>query len=127
MGLPEHSLPIVLPVVAAGAATVGLALWGGAAASLAGPAAALLLAATLAEAFPVPIERVRAGATSFANVFIVTAAVVYGWRLGVLVGAFSMSSVEVYRRTPAVRLLYNSALYALAAAAAGLAVQPLPE
>jgi signal transduction histidine kinase len=114
----------VLPVCAAAAGVVGLALWGGAG-RLVGPAALLLVAATLAEAFPVPIEGVTAGATSFANVFIVTAAVVYGWRPAVLIGGLSMLLVEAYRRTPAARILYNSALYVLAAAAAGLAVQPL--
>ena len=124
--LGSPTAPVVLPVCAAAAAVLGLALWGGAA-HLAGPAAALLVAATLAEAFPVPIEHVTAGSTSFANVFIVTAAVVYGWRTGVLVGAIAMVAVETYRRTPAVRIAYNGALYALAAAAAGLAVEPLAE
>jgi signal transduction histidine kinase len=124
---PPRTAPVVVPVCAAAAAVVGLALAQGGASHLAGPAAALLLAATLAEAFPVPIERVAAGATSFANVFIATAAVVYGWRTAVLIGAGSMLAVELYRRTPAVRIAYNSALYALAAAAAGLGVEPLPD
>src|SRR6476659_6513677 len=124
---PPRSAPVILPVCVAAAAVVGLALAQGGASHLAGPAAALLLAAPLAEAFPVPIERVAAGATSFANVFIATAAVVYGWRTAVLIGAASMLAVELYRRTPAVRIAYNSALYALAAAAAGLGVEPLPD
>jgi signal transduction histidine kinase len=123
---PPQTAPVVLPVCGAAVVVVGLALQAGAT-HLAGPAAALLVAATLAEAFPVPIERVAAGATSFANVFIATAAVVYGWRTAVLIGALSMFTVEVYRRTPAVRIAYNCALYALAAAAAGLAVYPLPD
>ena len=38
-----------------------------------------------------------------------------------------MLAVELYRRTPAVRMAYNSALYALAGTAAGLSVAPLPE
>jgi len=38
-----------------------------------------------------------------------------------------MLVVELYRRTPAVRMAYNSALYTLAGAAAGLSVAPLPE
>ena len=119
--------PVVLPVCAAALVVLGLALWGGGIESLAGPAAALLVAATLAEAFPVPIEHVTAGSTSFANVFIVTAAVVYDWRTAVVIGALSMLAVEVYRRTPVVRVAYNSSLYVLAAAAAGLAAQPLSE
>jgi signal transduction histidine kinase len=118
--------PVVLPVCAAATVVLGLAIWGGVG-HLAGPAVALLVAATLAEAFPVPIEHVTAGSTSFANVFIVTAAVIYGWRTAVVIGALSMLSVEIYRRTPVTRVAYNSALYVLAAAAAGLAAQPLPE
>jgi signal transduction histidine kinase len=123
---PRRTAPVILPVCGLAAFVVGFALEGGLA-SLAGPAAALLLAATLAEAFPIPIERVAAGATSFANVFIAAAAVVYGWRTAALIGAISMLVVELYRRTPAVRMAYNSALYTLAGAAAGLSVAPLPE
>src|SRR6185437_13984042 len=84
---PPRTAPVIVPVCAAAAAVVGLALAQGGASHLAGPAA------TLAEAFPVPIERVAAGATSFANVFIATAAVVYGWRTAVLIGAASMLAV----------------------------------
>jgi signal transduction histidine kinase len=123
---PRRTAPVILPVCGLAAFVVGFALEGGLA-SLAGPAAALLLAAILAEAFPIPIERVAAGATSFANVFIAAAAVVYGWRTAALIGAISMLVVELYRRTPAVRMAYNSALYTLAGAAAGLSVAPLPE
>ena len=47
--------------------------------------------------------------------------------LSALIGAISMLLVELYRRTPAVSMAYNSALYALAGAAAGLSVAPLPE
>src|SRR5581483_368619 len=86
----------------------------------------LLVAATLAEAFPVPIERVAAGATSFANVFIAAAAVLYGWRTAVLVGAGAMLLVEMRLRRPANRLVYNSALYVLGGAAAGLVSAAMP-
>jgi signal transduction histidine kinase len=120
---PPRTAPIIIPVCLAASVVLGLALWDGVT-SLAGPAAALLVAAILAEAFPVPIEHVIAGSTSFANVFIVTAAVIYGWQTAVVIGAVSMVAVEVYRRTPPVRVAYNSALYVLAAAAAGLAAQP---
>jgi signal transduction histidine kinase len=123
---PPQTAMIVLPVCAAAAVVVALALRDGVA-HLAGPAAALLLAATLAEAFPVPIQHVTAGATSFATVFIATAAVVYGWRTAVVIGVVSMVAVEAYRRTPPVRIAYNGALYALAAAAAGLAVHRFPD
>ena len=123
---PAGTWPVVVPVVGAAAVVVGFAFWEGVT-TLGGPALMLLVAATLAEAFPVPIENVRSGETSFANVFIVTAAVVYGWETGVIVGVLAMLLVEVYSRRPSVRTLYNASLYALAALAAGLAAEAIPE
>jgi signal transduction histidine kinase len=93
---------------------------GPSAATLAG-VAALLGASVLAEAFPVPIEGVAVGATSLANVFIVASAVIYGWAPAVLVAFITITAVEVGRRRPSIRLVFNMGLYALAAGAAGLA------
>src|SRR5919201_5905600 len=76
----EGPQPVVLPVTLAGVVVLGIALSHGVG-PLAGPVIALLVAATLAEAFPVPIEGVAAGTTSFANVFIAATAALYGWRL----------------------------------------------
>jgi signal transduction histidine kinase len=75
----------------------------------------------LAEAFPVPIEGVAVGATSLANVFIVATAVIYGWASAVLVAFLAITAVEVGRRRPPIRLVFNMGLYSLAAGAAGLA------
>jgi signal transduction histidine kinase len=75
----------------------------------------------LAEAFPVPIEGVAVGATSLANVFIVATAVIYGWAQAVLVAFLAITAVEVGRRRPPIRLIFNMGLYSLAAGAAGLA------
>jgi signal transduction histidine kinase len=125
-GVFAGTLPVVAPVILGGAAVFALACPTGLR-SLAGPAIALLVAATVAEAFPVPIERVSPGETSFANVFIVTAAIMYGWECGVVIGVLSMLVVELVRRAPAVRLAFNSSLYGLAAAAAGLSSQATPE
>src|SRR6266508_1411787 len=100
--LPAGAGIVVLPVCAAGAAVLALALSRGLG-NLTGPVLALLLAATLAEAFPVPIESVAPGETSFANVFIAAAAALYGWRSAVLVGVLTMLLVEVYRRRPPMR------------------------
>src|SRR5438034_8159164 len=71
----RRALPIVLPVAAAAAFAVAasihaLAVDRPSGSTLAG-VAGLLVAATLAEAFPLPIEGVTAGATSLAIVFIV--------------------------------------------------------
>jgi len=81
--------------------------------------AALLVASTLVEAFPVPIENVPVGGTSLATVFIVGAGSLYGWDAAVLVGFLTQLLVEVGRHQPPIRIAYNSAVYALAAAAAG--------
>ena len=117
-------LPIVAPVVFGGTLVTILALSALAAgerssATLAGMMA-LLVAATFVEAFPVPIENVPVGGTSLATVFIVGTASIYGWAPAVIVGVVTQLLVEVIRRQPAVRVLFNSSVYALGAAAAGL-------
>jgi signal transduction histidine kinase len=87
---------------------------------------ALLAAAVIAEAFPVPIEGVAAGRTSFANIFIVGAAVIYGWSSASLVGFLAMATVELAHRRSLDRLLFNTGLYALAASAAAGASAAFP-
>jgi signal transduction histidine kinase len=82
---------------------------------------AFLAAAALAEAFPVPIEGVAAGRTSLANIFIVGAAVIYGWTAASIVGFATMAAVEAVHRRRLDRLLFNTGLYTLAAASAGAA------
>jgi signal transduction histidine kinase len=114
--------------VAVGGTVASLAaLWsfttsGPSAKTLAG-IAALLLASLVAEAFPVPIEGVSVGATSLANVFIVGTAVVYGWAPAVLVALVTITAVEVARRRPPIRVVFNMGLYALASLAAGFAAE----
>jgi signal transduction histidine kinase len=82
---------------------------------------ALLGAALLAEAFPVPIEGVAAGRTSLANIFIVGTAVIYGWTEASIVGTLTMGLVELAHRRPLSRITFNTGLYTLAAGAAGAA------
>ena len=120
----RRTLPIVLPVAGAGAFAVAAAIhalvvdWPGGS-TLAG-VAGLLVAATLAEAFPLPIEGV-AGATSLAIVFIVATAAIYGWPEAALVGLLSMTLVELERKRPPIRAIFNTGLYVCAAAVTGLA------
>jgi diguanylate cyclase (GGDEF)-like protein len=114
-------LPIVLPVTVLGAAVVVVAAAHFAASSpnlstLAG-AWALLGVTTLAEAFPVPLEKVPVGGTSLATIFIVGTAVIYGWDVATLSAFLAMIVVETARRRPLMRIAYNSAVYALAGAA----------
>src|SRR5438094_784500 len=95
----RRTLPIVLPVAAAGAFAAVAAIHAlvvdlPSGSTLAG-VAGLLVAATLAEAFPLPIEGVTAGATSLAIVFIVATAAIYGWPEAAVVGLLSIALVVV--------------------------------
>jgi signal transduction histidine kinase len=116
-------LPVLVPVISAGLVVTAAAIWSFAASgpsvhTLAG-LLALLIAAVVAEAFPLPIERVPVGRTSLATVFIVAAATIYGWAPATIVAVLTMALVELGRRRPPSRVSYNAALYALSAAAAG--------
>jgi signal transduction histidine kinase len=123
--LPPGTGVIVVPVCIAAAVVFGFAVAGGLG-ILGGSVVGLLVAATLAEAFPVHLEGVAAGRTSFAIVFISAAGGMYGWRAGALVGVLPMLLVELYSWRPILRALFNSSLYVLGGAAAGVVAGPLP-
>ena len=120
----RRTLPIVLPVAGAGAFAAVAAIysltvdWPGGSA-LAG-VAGLFVGATLAEAFPLPIEGVR-GTTSLAIVFIVATAAIYGWPEAAVVGLLSISLVEMERKRRPIQAIFNTGLYGCAATVAGLA------
>jgi signal transduction histidine kinase len=121
--------PVLVPVTVAATAVLVAAAWSFAASTpglrtLAG-VAALFLAAVVAEAYPVPIEGVAAGRTSLATVFIVATASIHGWAEAAIVAALTMGLVEAGRRRPLSRVSYNTAVYTLAGAGAGLASGPL--
>jgi diguanylate cyclase (GGDEF)-like protein len=82
---------------------------------------ALCLAATFVEAHPVPIEGISSEGISLAAVFIVGAAVIYGWAPAVVIGFLARALIELGQRRPAIRLVYNAAVYALGGVAAGAA------
>jgi signal transduction histidine kinase len=119
--------PVFVPVLGCAAVVVCAAAWRlGHPVPSAGTIAGiltLLVIATLAEAYPIPIEGVSAGRTSLASVLIVAAAVLYGWAPATLLAATAMATVELGRRRPPSRVLYNTSNYVLAAAAAGAAVK----
>src|SRR5918911_2673951 len=112
----------VVPVVVAGAVVLGFAIgqfaldWS---LNTAGGVLALLAAAVTAEAFPVPIEGVAAGRTSLATIFIVGAAVEYGWAAATIVGFGTMLAVELASRRGVDRIAYNASLYTLGGCAGG--------
>jgi diguanylate cyclase (GGDEF)-like protein/putative nucleotidyltransferase with HDIG domain len=118
-------LPLLAPVSVSGFALAGLAAWSFATSSptlaVTGGLLALLFAAMFVEAHPVPIEGVSSEGVSLAAVFIVGAAVIYGWAPAVLIGFLTRAAIELIQRRPAVRLSYNSAVYALGGGAAGAA------
>ncbi len=118
-------LPVVVPVTVAGALLLVAAL-AAIAIDLLSPTEVLglltlLVAAVIAEAFPVPIEGVAAGRTSLATIFIVGGGVIYGWAAAALLGFVTMTAVEVARRRPFTRVAFNAGLYTLAAGAGGAA------
>jgi diguanylate cyclase (GGDEF)-like protein/putative nucleotidyltransferase with HDIG domain len=126
-------LPVLLPVTLGGVTVFGaavVALQGRplAADELVG-IAVLVIGASLAEAFPVPIELegIAAGGVSLAAVFIVAAAVLYGWAPAVVIAFVAISLVQLGQRRPHDRLLYNGSVYSLSAAVTGLAAGAAPE
>jgi diguanylate cyclase (GGDEF)-like protein len=119
--------PLVVPVATGGVAVLTAALASLAASQptvgmLAG-ILALGVASVVVEAYPVPVEGVPSGAVSLGAVFIVGAAVVYGWEAAVLVGFGTRLLIDVLERRPPIRFLYNAGVYSLGSAAAGIAAE----
>ena len=118
-------LRLVLLVTAAAAATIVAAAVSFAqmdlSPSLLTGLLALFAAATLTEIFPLPIRGIPIGRTSLASVFLIGAAVLYGWAPATLLAFLMQLTVEIGRRRPRLRVAYNSSVYALAAAAGGAA------
>jgi signal transduction histidine kinase len=119
----RRALPVVVAVAAAGTVGLGFAIASVASSGLGWSDLAgigvLLAAATLAEAFPFPIEGVAASKTSLATIFLVAVATVYGWAVAGIVGFLAMVLVEVGRRRPFGRIAFNCGVYALGGIAAG--------
>ncbi len=115
---PPRTAVAAVPTTLAGLTVAALALaHGGWRFSL--PLLGLLAAATLAEAFPVPIEGVAAGTTSFSTVFIAATASEYGWARASIVGGLAIGLAELPKRLLGRTIAYNIGLFALAGAAAG--------
>jgi diguanylate cyclase (GGDEF)-like protein/putative nucleotidyltransferase with HDIG domain len=116
-------LPLLGPVALSGVAALVTAALTFALSSpsiaVLGGVLALWVAATFVEAHPVPIEGISSEGISLAAVFIVGVAVIYGWAPAVVIGFLSRGIIELIQRRPVIRLVYNSAVYALGGAAAG--------
>jgi signal transduction histidine kinase len=124
LALPPRAWPVAAPTIAAGITLIAAAAF--TLGSVPGPAVGLLVAATLAEAFPVPIEGVAAGTTSFSTIFIATAGTEYGWQIAALIGGLGIGLTQLRRRTALARAVTNIGLYALAGGAAGFTSHLLP-
>ena len=116
-----------MPVIIAGAAAVGLALFryseGSPSASDLAALFGLLASMALAERFPVPVEGMGAGGVTLGFVFSVSAIILLGWPAGVLVATGGPTFTHLLQRRPPVRVAYNGSMFALAALVAGLAVE----
>lgn len=78
------------------------------------------LAATLAEAKPVPLDEARSRSVSLAFVFLLTLQVVAGWQWAVLAAIVAMATCQILERIEIRRSLFNVAVYALSAFASAL-------
>jgi diguanylate cyclase (GGDEF)-like protein len=125
--IPPRVLAVVVPVIAAGTATVGFALYRYATVPRsAGDVAALLglfAVMALAERFPVPVEGMGATGVTLGFVFSVSAIILLGWPAGVIVAAGGPTLTHLLQRRPPLRIAYNGSMFALSALAAGLAVE----
>jgi len=87
--------------------------------------AAFLIASTVAERFPVPLDGVEANGVSLMFVFGVAALDLFGWAAGVLIVFTAPLVMQMLEHRPPIRVLSNAAAFALSGAAAGAAIERL--
>src|SRR4051812_22104792 len=128
---PARLLAVVVPVSLIGItayaiATVVFARDPGSATTIAG-VGAFLVASTLAERFPVPVEGADANGISLGFVFAVAALVLFGWGPATFVYASAPTLVAVARRNPFIRTIFNAGVFGLTGALGGLALSQFGE
>jgi diguanylate cyclase (GGDEF)-like protein len=125
-GLPRRLVLYIGAVAALGIPLIGLALGQVAAHPPGWTTTSRLLPffalALLADLQPVPMDGAGKSEVSTANVFIVSTAIIFGWRYAVLLAAFSVGVTFVVTHRPWTRTLFNVSMYVLAAWAAALPV-----
>ena len=125
-GLPPRLLAVLVPVCAAGLLTLGWAAYSFAAEPHSGRTLlglGLIVAASMfAERFPVPLEGADAGGVSLLYVFVVATIVLFGWEAAALLAAIG-TFTQLLQHRPTVRVVYNAAVFGVAAAVAGLSIQ----
>ena len=122
---PARLLAVVAPVSLVGvaayaAATIWFFVHPGTASTVLG-VAAFLVASTLAERFPVPVEGADANGVSLGFVFAVAALVLFGWAPATFVYATAPTLVAlIWRTRPPIRAIFNAGVFGLAGGAAAL-------
>src|SRR6478672_13796435 len=120
---PARLLAVVAPVSVVGvsayiAATVTFFRDPGSWTTLAG-VTAFLVASTLAERFPVPVEDADANGVSLGFVFAVAALVLFGWAPATFVYVTAPTIIALARRNPLIRTVFNAGVFGLTGALAG--------
>jgi diguanylate cyclase (GGDEF)-like protein len=117
-------LGFVLPVIAAG---LPVAVGAASRAADSAPDAATLGGVTvffalalMAELRPLALDSAGDRLVSFAFVFVVGSGLLFGWQWSVLIGATAIMAAMAPGRPGGLKLLFNGAAYAVAAALAGL-------
>src|SRR3954449_6316438 len=87
---------------------------------------AFLVASTLAERFPVPVEGADANGVSLGFVFTVAALVLFGWAPATFVYVTAPTVVAIIRRNPTIRTLFNAGAFGLVGSLAGWVLTQLP-
>ena len=80
---------------------------------------AFLLASTLAERFPVPVEGADANGVSLGFVFAVAELILFGWGPATFIYASAPTIVALVRRNPMIRTVFNAGLVGLVGSLAG--------
>src|SRR6266851_10245332 len=127
--VPSRVLALVVPVCVAGvtAACVAAVSYASTPHTVADmvAVAGLFAGMVLAERFPVPVDEMDAGGVTLGFVFAVAGILLFGWQAGVLIAAAGPTVTHLIGRRPPLRVAYNGSMFALAALAGGLAIQPI--
>ena len=126
---PARLLAVVAPVSLVGvaaycAATFSFLRHPGSTGTIVG-ILAFLVASTLAERFPVPVEGADANGVSLGFVFAVAELILFGWGAGTFIYATAPTIVALVRRNPAIRTAFNAGLFGLVGALAGWGLSAL--
>ncbi|HSP72531.1 MAG TPA: diguanylate cyclase [Gaiellaceae bacterium] len=87
----------------------------------------LLLASTVAQKYPVPVEGVDTRGVNLGFVFGVSGVVLFGWDGGVLIAATSQVLTGLWEHHRPIRFAFNASVYAIAAALAGILIVPFDQ